>query len=467
MRNRKTDIEKYLRGELSSSEMHALEKEALNDPFLAEALEGVEQAGADNFLYDLHHIKRSVHDRARRRSEKNNRMIRLWGMTSAVAATVLLVAVAGYVVIDVLREQAAERRASRDLAMLQEIEGEEDTVYIPLPKEAIVTSAQIESRRDPLRLRRAPVASSIPPVTQGALAGELQENPVESKEETATDDEAAKEKLQLATQEAARQRERQEAEEAAGKLEIARADVPETKAAEKPAEVSTRDADKKQRRTAGAEAQSRTPSTQESFSRDYIQLRGTVVSAGDGKGLPGVNIVIKGTRNGTVTDAEGNYSLTVPADNAEVLFSFIGFSTQEVAVAGQTELNVQLQEDISALSEVVVTGYAREGIAEPDRTFSFAEPHGGRAGFRDYLSGAVKYPQQAIESKTEGKVTVRFTVEPNGTLTDFEVLRGIGSGCDEELIRAIKEGPSWAPSSQGSTPLRDKVKVRYKFELPR
>ena len=58
MRNRKSDIEKYLRGELSPAEMHALEKEALKDPFLAEALEGVEQTGADNFLYDLHGINR-------------------------------------------------------------------------------------------------------------------------------------------------------------------------------------------------------------------------------------------------------------------------------------------------------------------------------------------------------------------------------------------------------------------------
>ena len=67
MRIRKNDIEKYLQGELTSAEMHALEKEALSDPFLAEALDGVEQTGADNFLYDLHQLNRSVHDRMRRK----------------------------------------------------------------------------------------------------------------------------------------------------------------------------------------------------------------------------------------------------------------------------------------------------------------------------------------------------------------------------------------------------------------
>ena len=70
MGDRKHDIERYLRGELSGEEMHALEKEALNDPFLAEALEGIEQAGPDNFLYDLHTIRRSVHDRVRNNPRK-------------------------------------------------------------------------------------------------------------------------------------------------------------------------------------------------------------------------------------------------------------------------------------------------------------------------------------------------------------------------------------------------------------
>ena len=62
---------------------------------------------------------------------------------------------------------------------------------------------------------------------------------------------------------------------------------------------------------------------------------------------------------------------------------------------------------------------------------------------------------------------MRFTVEPDGALTDFEVLRGIGSGCEEELIRLIRNGPAWRPATQGTAPVADKVKVRFKFELPR
>src|SRR5690606_35382748 len=111
MRNRKHDIERYLRGELSSAEMHALEKEALNDPFLAEALEGVEQTGADNFLYDLHELNRSMHDRMRRKGRKNGKVIRLWGWTAAVAATLLLLIVSGFIAVTLLRDQHVRDQA--------------------------------------------------------------------------------------------------------------------------------------------------------------------------------------------------------------------------------------------------------------------------------------------------------------------------------------------------------------------
>ncbi|MDQ2658590.1 MAG: hypothetical protein M3Y60_14295, partial [Bacteroidota bacterium] len=111
MRNRKNDIEKYLQGKLSSAEMHALEKEALSDPFLAEALEGVEQTGADNFLYDLHQLNRSVHDRMRRKGRKSSKVIRLWGWTAAVAATLFLLVVSGFIAVTLLRDQRVRDQA--------------------------------------------------------------------------------------------------------------------------------------------------------------------------------------------------------------------------------------------------------------------------------------------------------------------------------------------------------------------
>ncbi|PWJ59450.1 TonB-linked SusC/RagA family outer membrane protein [Dyadobacter jejuensis] len=73
-----------------------------------------------------------------------------------------------------------------------------------------------------------------------------------------------------------------------------------------------------------------------------------------GMGLPGVNILLKTTNTGTITDAEGNYSLQAPADGV-LVFSFIGYSAQEVKIEGRSELNITMKEDLQNLDEVVVT----------------------------------------------------------------------------------------------------------------
>ncbi|WP_394975472.1 SusC/RagA family TonB-linked outer membrane protein [uncultured Croceitalea sp.] len=82
------------------------------------------------------------------------------------------------------------------------------------------------------------------------------------------------------------------------------------------------------------------------------------VSAFDGP-LPGVNIIEKGTTNGVTTDFDGNFTITV-GDDATLVFSYIGFKTQELAVAGQTTLNVLLEEDSALLDEVVVVGFGSQ-----------------------------------------------------------------------------------------------------------
>src|SRR5690606_13091075 len=85
-------------------------------------------------------------------------------------------------------------------------------------------------------------------------------------------------------------------------------------------------------------------------------ITGKVVSASDGLGLPGVNVIVKGTNNGTSTDFDGNFSIEI-TKNATLIFSYIGFESQEIVTHGQTEISVNLKESSGALEEVVVIGY--------------------------------------------------------------------------------------------------------------
>lgn len=88
-----------------------------------------------------------------------------------------------------------------------------------------------------------------------------------------------------------------------------------------------------------------------------ITIRGTVTSSGDQEPLPGVSVVVKGTTIGTVTDVDGNYSLTNIPTNATLVFSFIGFMTIEEIVDNRRTIDVILTESIQIIDEVVVMGY--------------------------------------------------------------------------------------------------------------
>ena len=87
-----------------------------------------------------------------------------------------------------------------------------------------------------------------------------------------------------------------------------------------------------------------------------IRVTGTVVDA-DGVPLPGVTVVIKELQQGTVTDAEGKYSINVRGEYTVISFSFVGFTTQDIAVGNRTIIDVTLRDDTQQLEEVIVVGY--------------------------------------------------------------------------------------------------------------
>lgn len=442
MRNRKNDIERYLRGELSPAEMHALEKEALNDPFLAEALEGIEHAGADNFLYDLHQLNKSVHHRTRK-----NKTIKMWGLTVGIAASVLLIAVSGFLVVSLLKNQKNPDMAMKEQRSASlDIKSQADTVTSALEDDE--TEAPAEKQGTPGLARQQTIRGPIKPT-----------EPVREEKE------AVSEKDQLLANEQSISENESESEK------ISATDIPEgpPQLKQEDAAIEKELAKKLEGRAAGLEAEKRAPAVSQTISRNSRLLTGNVVSAEDGTALPGVNVLIKGTNIGTVTDAQGNFQLSLPTDQAKLVFSLIGFESTEVEVGDRSQVNVQLPGDAAQLSEVIVTGYGYTTDNTPTEaaSFQFAEPEGGRNGFKNYLSKEVKYPEEALKNKAEGKVTIRFTVEPDGQLTDFQIIKGIGYGCEEELIRLVRQGPAWKPSTKDKQSLRDQVKIRFKFELPK
>jgi TonB-dependent starch-binding outer membrane protein SusC len=146
-------------------------------------------------------------------------------------------------------------------------------------------------------------------------------------------------------------------------------------------------------------------------------VTGKVVSSDDATGLPGVNIIEKGTSNGTVTDSDGNFSVNVGND-ATLVFSFVGYASQEVVVGAQNNLNITLEADVTALSEVVVIGYGE--VQKRDATGAVATVKA-----EDFNRGVIASPEQLIQGKTAGVQITSASGEP-GAGTNIRI-RGTSS----------------------------------------
>lgn len=157
-------------------------------------------------------------------------------------------------------------------------------------------------------------------------------------------------------------------------------------------------------------------------------VTGKVTSGEDGSSIPGVNIIEKGTSNGTVTDVDGKYSITV-GTNSTLVFSFVGYTSNEVVVGNQTTIEVKLQPDVTSLSEVVVVGYGTQEKKELTSAVTSVKAE-------DFNRGTVNDPAQLLQGKVAGLNIAKAGNDPNGTYNIR--LRGIASfGANTEPLVVI------------------------------
>jgi TonB-linked SusC/RagA family outer membrane protein len=161
------------------------------------------------------------------------------------------------------------------------------------------------------------------------------------------------------------------------------------------------------------------------------QVSGKVTSQDDGSVLPGVSVSVKGSTTGTVTDGNGAYSFTVPGDDVILVFSFIGYLSQEVALGARSTVNVQMQNDVKALDEVVVTGYTTENRRDVTGAVSTVKA-------RELVAVPSGNVEQALQGRVSG-VTVITNGQP-GT-TSVVRLRGFGSFNGNEPLYVVDGVP--------------------------
>jgi TonB-linked SusC/RagA family outer membrane protein len=154
-----------------------------------------------------------------------------------------------------------------------------------------------------------------------------------------------------------------------------------------------------------------------SFSQVSAQkmVKGSVTDAADGSTIPGVNVVVKGTTVGTLTDIDGNYTLNVPAGKEEISFSMVGYTTATLAIGNQSVINVALKTSVQAIDEVVVVGYGTQSRSKVTSSIEKVDMKLMETGMRSN-------PAQALSGAVPGLRVVTSSGRPGSVPTI--VLRG-------------------------------------------
>lgn len=167
------------------------------------------------------------------------------------------------------------------------------------------------------------------------------------------------------------------------------------------------------------------------FQQAYAQERtvsGKVTSFDDGSSLPGVNIMIKGTSSGASSDIDGNFKLVVP-EGAVLVFSYIGYTTEEIEVGARSVLDVALMPDLQTLSEVVVVGYGTQKKEDVTGVVTSVDS-------KNFNGGAIVSPDQLITGKVAGVQITSNSGEPGGGAT-IRVRGGTSINASNEPLYVI------------------------------
>ena len=148
-----------------------------------------------------------------------------------------------------------------------------------------------------------------------------------------------------------------------------------------------------------------------------VQLKGTVKDAKTGELLIGVNIIVEGSQTGTVTDLDGNFVISAPADGT-LKISYIGYKTQQVKFSGQKTLDIQLESDSKTIDEIVVVGYSVQKKRDVLGAIS-------KVGSNELSKIPVASAQQALQGRIAGVNVAAQTGAPGAPISVR--IRGVNS----------------------------------------
>lgn len=438
--------------------MHKLEREALDDPFLMDALEGYADAGKDQHA-NLNDLAGRLQ---RRTTEKKGRVIP-WKVWSIAASVIVVLTIGGLW----LRKAPAPKKQIANVAL-------------PAPDKAVTESKAkdtLENPAAPLVQQQLVAQNTKPaPVLKPAArsAWKPADKSIYQQEISANDNVVAANKSDVnagyesapVAAPAKPQDEKKDNTQQLSEMVVMNYTQQSKQDSIAKAEVQNK------ARYSVAATNAKLPGKVDGLSTTTSRETKTIFGAGniggtcisgiiigkdDGQPIIGAAIRVKGTNKSTVTDTNGKFAINTGSGNKETLdIVSIGYGHTLVTAQAGDNLKVELKPNESSLSEVVVTGYGAKKNADDEPAAQSAQPKDGWGGLKKYLQA-----NAYLADGTSGSVTVLFTVDIDGTLSDFKIKKSLNPVADQKAIDLIKNGPEWEGNNNHKP---EEVTVKVKFQ---
>lgn len=449
------DIEKYHKGLLSAKQMHELEKAALDDPFLADALEGYAVAGV-NATADIAELKKRLAEKTEGAKviSINGDRRKAFPWLKAAAAVVIVAGSA------LLANQFLFNKKSDNIAQAEPVKKEEikTTDSSVLPNTTVATGADTKAT--------APATPGMNPTEKLVTTSEDKsvsrkaKKDEESDGNTAVRDQTAdistKNPAPVVNELAKIETEQPKIKTAEpnkpGQQEIARQEVKN-----KPANTYKKQADNKDVASGQSTMQdgelkqnrsvAASPKTDDQYRNNATNtFRGRITDANN-TGVPFANVTNPQDNVGTYSDARGYFNLTYPDTVLNVQVRSIGFENNNVQLKNNVVNNQVILQDDRSLSEVVINTQKPNAAArsqEPNVKMEESEPTDGWDNYDSYLANNLNPPEEfKTKQANKAEVAVSFEVDKNGEPANFKIEKSLCAKCDKEAIRLIKDGPKW------------------------
>jgi len=397
-------IKKYLNGELDAHAMHQFEKEAQNDSFLMDALEGYEQLSTEQ-QKNLDEL----HSRLQHHANKANRRIVMWQIISVAAFILIAVTIGG---IWIYYHQPAVNKislADKTKPIIIKVKAQADTDTISQPNSS---NDQIALNNADKFVKHSPVSAKIRKHSSStATIIPVQTAVAAVKKDT----EPLNEMVVM------------------GYTTQRKTDM------EASANVAIPDSLKK-------------------------NIKGLVRD--ENGPLPGVTISIKGSAASTLTDSHGSFSIKAVPNKSVLDITCVGYNRKQVKIKKQDSLLISMQPISNALAEVMITGYGTQKkpvvtgsvatVNQDTNRSSKSETGAEQPSLKEYLKNNAISP----DGKT-GVVKLSFTVNNDNILSNFKVIESLSPKTDSAAIILIRNYPGWA---KDTTNKPENIKLKVKFE---